>query len=259
MSPHTAQPWLRRFHPCPDAPVQLVCLPHAGGSASFYFPFSQALSGSAEVLGVQYPGRQERHHEAGITDLHALADRITEAVAEGVDDRPLALFGHSMGAMLAFEVAARLEDSGTEVAALFASGRRAPSRHRPPENVHAFTDEQLVAVLAELGGTDTELLSEPYVLRMILPAVRSDFEAVETYRYRPRPPLRCPIVALVGDRDPRVDLDETDAWADHTVGSFDLQVFPGAHFYLSAQQTAVVGLVRKRLSSGRARSLVRHP
>ncbi|MFF4140777.1 thioesterase II family protein [Streptomyces sp. NPDC001698] len=247
MSPDTARRWLRRFHPCPDAPVQLVCLPHAGGSASFYFPFSQALSGSAEVLGVQYPGRQERHHEAGITDLHTLADRITEAVTEEVDDRPLALFGHSMGAMLAFEVAARLEDSGTEVATLFASGRRAPSCHRSPENVHTFTDEQLVAVLAALDGTDTELLSEPYVLRMILPAIRSDFEAVETYRYLPRPPLRCPVVALVGDRDRRVDLDEAGAWADHTTESFDLQVFSGGHFYLSAQQAAVVDLVWKHL------------
>ncbi|MGW1514786.1 thioesterase II family protein [Streptomyces sp. NPDC002394] len=247
MSPNTAQRWLRRFHPRPDAPVQLVCLPHAGGSASFYFPFSQALSGSAEVLGVQYPGRQERHNEPGLTDLHALADRITEAVAEEADDRPLALFGHSMGAMLAFEVAGRLEDSGTPVAALFASGRRAPSRHRPPENVHAFTDEQLVAALAALDGTDTELLNDPDILRMILPAIRSDFQAVETYRYRPRPPLRCPVVALVGDRDPRVDLDEAGAWADHTAHSFDLRVFSGGHFYLSDHQTAVVDLVRQHL------------
>lgn len=247
MSPNTAQGWLRRFHPCPDAPVQLVCLPHAGGSASFYFPFSQVLSGSAEVLAVQYPGRQERHHESGLTDLHILADRITEAVVEGADDRPLALFGHSMGAMLAFEVAGRLEDSGTTVAALFASGRRAPSRHRPPENVHGFTDERLVAELAALDGTDAELLGDPDVLRMILPVIRSDYEAVETYRYRPRPPLRCPVVALVGDRDPRVDLDEAGAWADHTAQSFELKVFSGGHFYLSAQQAAVVELVRQHL------------
>ncbi|MEV7995917.1 alpha/beta fold hydrolase [Streptomyces sp. NPDC086077] len=249
MSPNTTQRWLRRFHPCPDAPVQLLCLPHAGGSASFYFPFSRALSGSAEVVCVQYPGRQERHDEPGITELHTLADRITEAVAEGADDRPLALFGHSMGAMLAFEVAGRLEDAGTTVATLFASGRRAPSHQCPPRNVHGFTDEQLVAELAALDGTDAELLSDPDVLRMILPAIRSDYEAVETYRYRPRPPLRCPVVALVGDRDPRVDLDEAAAWADHTARSFALQVFSGGHFYLSAQQAAVVGLMRQHLTA----------
>jgi len=239
-------PWLRRFHPSPDAGVRLVCLPHAGGSASFYFPFSRAFPGAVEVLAVQYPGRQERHQEPAVPDINLLADHITDALAAEAD-RPLALFGHSMGAMLAFEVASRLEDLGITVPQLFVSGRRAPSRHREMASVHTFTDEGLVAELLMLDGTDAELLADPDVLQMILPAIRSDYQAVETYRYRPRPKLLCPVVALTGDSDPRVDLDEARAWADHTSNSFDLRVFPGGHFYLSAQQTAVVELVQQRL------------
>ncbi|MET8327366.1 alpha/beta fold hydrolase [Streptomyces sp. NPDC005181] len=249
MSSNTAGRWLRRFHPSPEAAVRLAILPHAGGSASFYFPFSEALSGAVEVLAVQYPGRQERSREPGITDLMQLADRITEALTAEADDRPTALFGHSMGAMLAFEVASRLQSAGAAVPVLFTSGRRAPSRHRDMESVHTFTDTRLVAELKELDGTDSELLDDPNVLSMVLPAIRSDYEAVETYRYQPQPKLFCPVMALVGDSDPRVDLDEARAWADHTAHSFELRVFPGGHFYLSAQRTAVVEAVKQRLAA----------
>ncbi|MFF2076330.1 thioesterase II family protein [Kitasatospora sp. NPDC058162] len=259
MSSSAVRRWLRRFHPAPHAPTRLVCLPHAGGSASFYFPFSQALSTSAEVLTVQYPGRQERYHEAGLTDLHAMADRIAEALEAETDGRPLALFGHSMGAMLAYEVACRVEDRGGAVEVLFASGRRAPSCPHGLESVHTLTDEGLVAELGAMGGTDTELLTTPGMLRMVLPAIRSDYEAVETYRPRQRPPLRCPVQVLTGDSDPRVDLDQAAAWARHTVGPFDLRVLSGGHFYLTAHQAAVVDLVRQRLAEPTALAAGRLP
>lgn len=104
--------WFRLFSSAPDAAVRLLCLPHAGGSASFYFPVAQALSPSVEVLAVQYPGRQDRRMEPLIDDIHTLADRITEELS-AYRDKPLALFGHSMGAVLGFEVAQRLEERGT--------------------------------------------------------------------------------------------------------------------------------------------------
>ena len=131
--------WLRRFHPAADAPVRLVCFPHAGGSASFYFPGSAALADGCDVSALQYPGRQDRRHEPNVDDIGVLADRIAP-VLEPLFDRPVVFFGHSMGAVLAFEVARRLEARGHEPALLFASGRRAPSTVRE-ENVHQRDDD----------------------------------------------------------------------------------------------------------------------
>ncbi|MFE1872688.1 thioesterase II family protein [Streptomyces sp. NPDC059496] len=252
-APVAADRWLRRFHTAPhQATVRLVCLPHAGGSASYYFPFSRALSGEIDVLAVQYPGRQERHQEPSVTDIGRLADHVVAALtahADEADDRPLALFGHSMGALVAYETASRLQALGTPVRALFVSGRRAASCPSDREYLHSRGDDALVAELTAMEGTDHELLADRDVLRLILPAVRADFQAVETYRHQPRPRLTCPIVTLTGDSDPRVNPAQAAAWADHTTGPHDLRVFAGGHFYLSAplQQSAVIELLRSRL------------
>ncbi|GAA1394190.1 alpha/beta fold hydrolase [Kitasatospora putterlickiae] len=236
--------WLRRFHPAEQARVRLVCLPHAGGSASYFFPLSRCLAPEAEVLAVQYPGRQDRHTEPLFTDLAEPADRIAEALKVW-DDLPLALFGHSMGATIGFEVARRLEASGTVPVALFASGRRAPSRVRD-EGIHRRPDQEFLAEMVSLGGASEVLLKEPELLRLYLPVVRGDYRAAETYRYQEGPALTCPVFGLTGDRDQQAEIENVAAWAEHTTGAFGLEVFPGGHFYLN-DAPAVTDLVRERL------------
>ncbi|GGO99503.1 thioesterase II family protein [Wenjunlia tyrosinilytica] len=241
--------WIRRFHRSASATSRLVCFPHAGGSASYFHGVSKSLTPDTEVLAVQYPGRQDRRGEPLLDSVGAMADAAYEALAPWTD-RPLGLFGHSMGALVAFEVAARLAGDGVVPVGLFASGRRAPSCYRD-ENVHLRDDAGVMAELNRLDGTDSRLLDDAELREMILPALRSDYRAVETYHYTPRPTLVCPVWALVGDDDPRTTLDEARAWSEHTTGLFELTVFPGGHFYLNAQADAVVDLVRSRLSAHR--------
>ncbi|HKN98958.1 MAG TPA: alpha/beta fold hydrolase [Pseudonocardiaceae bacterium] len=222
--------WIRVFRPAPGAAHRLVCFPHAGGSASYYRPFALALPPSVEALCVQYPGRQDRLAEPVIADMHELADQVAAELRPWLD-RPTAFFGHSMGATLAFEAALRLADTG-RVVCLFASGRTAPSRQRA-KTVHLRDDDGLLAEVRKLSDIDPALLADPEIAQLILPSLRGDYRAAETYRHVPGRLLDCPVVALVGDADTEVDEAEARAWADHTTGPFACHVFTGGHFYLA--------------------------
>ncbi|MFC8075825.1 thioesterase II family protein [Streptomyces sp. NPDC057307] len=250
MAPNTVEssPWIRRYNPGANAGARLLCLPHAGGSASFYLPLSRALGPEVDVLAVQYPGRQDRRHEPCVDSITGLADALVEEVLPWAD-RPLAIFGHSMGAMIAFELALRLERRGTRPLVLFASGRRAPSRRREDTApVHLLDEKGLIAELRRLSGTDARVFEDEELLRMALPAIRGDYRAAETYRYVPGPRLATPVHAHVGTEDPRVTLDEARAWADHTDGGFALHTHPGGHFYPTEQLPRVADAVSREIS-----------
>ncbi|MFL6123592.1 thioesterase II family protein [Actinophytocola sp.] len=223
--------WVRRFHPADGAATQLLCLSHAGGAASYFFGVSRALSPGIDVLAAQYPGRQDRLREPCLTSVHDLADQLVDALRP-LTGRPITIFGHSLGASVGFEVASRLQRAGTPPTALFASGRAAPHLTRR-DRTHLSDDAGLLANVRALGGTDSSLLEDKDVVSMVLPAIRADYTAAETYTYRPCPPLSCPIIALTGDNDPKVTVEEADAWRRYTDADFELVVYPGAHFYLN--------------------------
>ncbi|HEX6355195.1 thioesterase II family protein [Actinophytocola sp.] len=235
--------WVRRFNPADNAATQLLCMPHVGGSASYFLGVSKALSPDIDVLAAQYPGRQDRWKEPCLTSIDDFADQLVAAL-EPLTERPITLFGHSMGASVGFEVARRLERSGNTPTALFASGRPAPSRVRR-EHTYLSDDAGLLANVRELGGTDSMVLDDEDIQRMVLPALRADFTAAETYSYEPGPPLSCPIIALTGDNDPRVTIEEAEAWRDHTTAEFELAVFPGGHFYLNDHVPDILRRIRE--------------
>jgi pyochelin biosynthesis protein PchC len=239
--------WIRRFHPGAENAPRLVCFPHAGGAANYFFRLSAALSPDVDVVAVQYPGRQDRADEPLVDDISVLAERITAALPRW-PDRPTAFLGHSMGAILGYEVARHWEQQGVTIEHLYASGRRAPSRFRF-SNLHELDDAGFLAELAEFGGPAVELLGHPELGPLLLPPVRNDYKAIETYRHVPGAPLSCPITVLIGDADPLVTPDEARAWAEHTTGPFALRAFAGGHFYLTDHQRHVTRIVRAGLIS----------
>ena len=242
----TSDLWVRRYHPRPDAPVRLVCFPHAGSSAPYFVPVSAGAGPGVDVLSLQYPGRQERRNEPLIDDLEVLAEQCTDAVLPWLD-RPFALFGHSMGATVAFEVARRLTARSREPMHLFVSGRRAPSRLRD-EDVHRRDDAGIIAEMRSLSGTDTRVFDEEDLLRAVLPIVRNDYKAAETYVYTEGEPLRCPVTVFTGHDDPKVSVDEADAWRGHTSGPAKLHVYDGGHFFLARHQAAVLAVISGSLT-----------
>jgi surfactin synthase thioesterase subunit len=233
--------WCRRYRPARKTAARLVCLPHAGGSASFFLPVSAALSPEIDVLAIQYPGRQDRRAERPINNMAVLADRVHD-ILRRQPEMPLIFFGHSMGAILAFEVTRRLEADGKGPVRLFASGRRAPSTYRD-EMVHLRDDASILAEVRRLNGTASSVLGDDEMMRAALPALRADYVATETYRCAPETAVSCPISVLVGDNDPKTTLDEAKAWAAHTSGPFDLRVFSGGHFFLTGHADEITGIL----------------
>lgn len=191
-----------------------------------YRPLAAELAPRADVLAVQYPGRQDRSDEP-MTDLHTLADLVAEELTVHEVAEPV-FFGHSMGALVAYEVALRLGQRGPSV--LIVSGCRAPARYRPG-TAHLRDDDELVQHLRALGGTSAELLDDPEMRALVLSTVRADYTACADYRSRSGPPLKCPVLALAGDRDPLATVTDVRAWKSHTTGDFRMESFSGGHFF----------------------------
>ncbi|GAA2949292.1 MULTISPECIES: alpha/beta fold hydrolase [Streptomycetaceae] len=226
--------WTQCIESRPFAARRLVCFPHAGGSPYFFRGWGKALE-EFEPHAVCYPGRAERMAESPATDLKAMARQIATALRPLVESRPTAFFGHSMGAIVAYETACALEADGVGPTHLFASGARAPQLILGDAAAAArWDDESVTRRLVELGGTDAELLRNPAFLELVLPYVGADFRMLSSYTAGERAPLGCSVTALVGASDPRVTAEQADAWRESTRGPFRRVSLPGDHFYLAA-------------------------
>lgn len=251
----TGGPWLRRFRPAGPAAARLVCLPHAGGWPGYFRPWSALLPADIDLVAVHYPGRESRGDEPCVTGMDALADAVTRAV-EPLRDLPLVLFGHSMGASVAHEVALRLQRTGAPPAHLVVSGRQSPTLPRET-SYHLADDAEFVAHIRRLGGMPDEVLDHAELLDLVLGPLRSDYRLIERYRPASLEPLDAPLTVMRGTEDPHCSEEGALAWRDVAGREFVPLSFPGGHFHLSDDHSEPVAHLA-RLVSAVASSSPRH-
>lgn len=232
--------------------MRLFCFPYAGGSASTFSAWPQLFPPEIEVRAVQLPGRWNRLKE---TPFYTLGDLLAAlgSVLPGYLDRPYAFFGHSMGALIAFETARFLRRAQLpQPLHLFVSSRRAPQICDfdivPPD----LPEEQFIERVARMKGTPSEVLDNPELMQLLMPALRADFALCRSYAYCPEPPLSCPISVFGGVEDKESEGERLDAWRIQTTSQFVLRQFPGGHFYLHAAKQElsqeIVAACRTRLN-----------
>ncbi|KAA0909684.1 thioesterase II family protein [Streptomyces apricus] len=210
---------------------RLICFPHAGAGAGAYADWARLLPPEIELAAVQLPGRQNRIAEAPVTAVAPLVRVLTQALRP-VLDGAFSFFGHSGGAVLAFEVARALQAAnGPRPSCLFLSAQSAPGTTGRITQLHDLDDDELAAEVVRLGGIEPEIAQDQDVMDALLPTLRADFDLWEHHRIAPGPRLEIPITVLSGTSDPRAPLDTLDGWREQTHAPLTQRLYPGGHFY----------------------------
>ncbi|MEV1092343.1 thioesterase II family protein [Streptomyces microflavus] len=244
--------WVRRYRDDDKCATKLICFPPAGAGASTFRTWAQGLPTDIGVLGIRYPGREDRLNEPVPTRLEDLADDIADVLGDLTGHR-LVLFGHSMGASLAHEVALRFQERGHPPAALCVSGRQ-PTHALAGRPMIFGTDEEIIAHIVSFDASRAEIFADEGLREIVLPAIRADYRLVDEYDGGPRPLLDCPVYGYTGDEDTQVTPEQMRRWGELTRGDFRLRVFPGGHFYLRAEEAPLLADVTRVLAADKSLS-----
>lgn len=249
LTKESATPWLVLYGSSPRVRMRLLCFPYAGGAAHLFRQWPQRLPEDVGVCAVQPPGRGSRLREPPFTSLRELVAAAAPALRPFMD-RPFAFYGHSMGALISYELARRLREEGRPgPSRLFVSGCRAPQLTDARDITHDLPDPEFVDELRRLGGTPAAVLDSAELLQIMLPLLRADFAATQTYKYSEGPPLGCPLTAIGGLEDEEVTRRHLVPWRELTTGAFSLYMLPGAHFFLHTSQAALLEIVARQLAN----------
>ncbi len=238
----------QRARPVVRPRARLFCFPYAGGSAAIFNQWVSKIPADVELLAVQYPGRGARLREAPCLSIEQLVAEVEPGLS-AYSDRPCAFFGHSMGAIVAFETARRLAARGAAGPRhLFISGRQAPGCRALKKPIHSLSDSEFVNAIADMNGTPRQVIENAELMQLLLPALRADFAAVERWKYLSGPPIDIPLTIFGGDADPGVPPEGLAAWSVVTTAPMDTHVLPGDHFFIHQQFPAILDIVSRALA-----------
>jgi medium-chain acyl-[acyl-carrier-protein] hydrolase len=232
-----------KFKPNPQ--LRLFCFPYAGGNALIYRTWEKYLPSEVECCAVQLPGRGNRLAERPFTQLNPLVDAICEGILPYLDS-PFAFFGHSMGALISFELTRKLRRDFNRIPAhLFVSGRRAPHIKDTDPYTFNLPEKEFIAELRRLKGTPPEVLNHPELMELVIPLLRADFEICQTYSYEEDLPFSCPITVIGGDQDTDVNKEHLEGWRNFTNGRFSLNILNGDHFFLHMVENQLLNIISR--------------
>ena len=224
----------------PGARFRLFCFPYAGGSALIFHNWSKFLPTSLEVCNIQLPGRDKTWQEASHTRLEPMVQAMAEEI-KPLLDLPYAFFGHSMGALIAFELARKLREQRSKAPEkLMVSAARAPQDTSAEAPIHLLPQEQFIEALRTYNGIPAEIIENLPTMQLFLPRLRADFAVLETYQYKSGPPLECPLTAFGGSTDNIVSQESLSRWATQTRSNFSIHFFKGDHFFIHSMQEFVL-------------------
>ena len=239
--------WIERSAERVPARFRLFCFPYAGAGARIFRQWAAELPFHVEICAIRLPGREHRYSEPAFRRSEQVVDSLLPVLRQFLD-LPFVMFGHSMGALLAYEVTrGLLATAAVEPRALFVSGHRAP--HLPPRrrSLHFLPRDELIAELKALNGTPAEVFQHQDLIDVVLPALRSDLELVETYKAAGGPMLSCPVVAMGGTHDPDVLPEDIADWRATTEGPFKSMLLEGDHFFIHGAGARFLPVLRREL------------
>lgn len=227
--------------------MTLFCFPYAGGGASLFREWKSELGPSVDVRAIRLPGRESRIAEPPFTSVRELVLNTVEEISPTIDG-PFALFGCSFGALVAFETARALRIRGFTPDHLIVAALKAPHLPMRRKPIHGLSNVEFTEQLARFCGTPAPVLRNPELMELVLPAIRADFQAYESYEHQVSTPLACPVIAMGGTRDACVLPDELDAWRAHTTGPFSIRMFSGDHFFVHSARRMLTWALAQVLS-----------
>ena len=239
--------WITCYKPNSKACLRLFCFPHAGGGALSFRSWSNDLPPTVEVCPIELPGRGIRFMETPLTQLDLLVRSLAEAILPYLD-KPFVFFGHSMGALLSFELARWLFKAyNITTLHLFISACHAPQIPSAKPPIHSLPEAEFIEEMRRLNGTPKAVLEDREMMQILLPILRADFAVVETYAYTTDLPLKCPITAFGGLSDRVVSCDRLEAWREQTCASFTLHMLPGDHFFWQSSEQIFLRIFSRKL------------
>ena len=242
-------PWLPRMRPKAGSKLSLFCFPYAGGTSYTYNSWDSLLSPLIEVCPVELPGRAGRMNEPAATSIVRLVKSMASALLPYMD-KPFAFFGHSMGALISFELARELRRSHQlQPARMFVSACLPPRRERSREKVtYNLPEGEFMETLRSLNGTPKEVLEHSELMQLTMPLLRADFEACQTYEYIAEPPLDCPLTVVGGLQDKQISRSDLDGWREQTTSTCTVRMLSGDHLFINTAQTFILGMLAEELS-----------